>query len=48
MKLRQLKFLLAIAESGTLTAAAESLFVSQSALSQQIKSLEEELGSPLF
>ena len=48
MKLRQLKFLLAIDEAGTLTAAAEKLFVSQSALSQQIKSLENELGSPLF
>lgn len=48
MELRQLKYLLSIAEEGTFTAAAEKLFISQSALSQQVKSMEEELGVPLF
>lgn len=48
MELRQLKYLVSIAEEGTFTAAAEKLFISQSALSQQVKSMEEELGVPLF
>ena len=48
MELRQLKYFLSIAEEGTLTAAAEKLFISQSALSQQVKSMEDELGVPLF
>lgn len=48
MELRQLKYLLSIAEEGTFTAAAEKLYISQSALSQQVKSMEEELGVPLF
>ncbi|MDR8394479.1 transcriptional regulator CynR [Aliifodinibius sp. S!AR15-10] len=48
MELRQLKYLLSIAEEGTFTAAADKLFISQSALSQQVKRMEEELGVPLF
>ncbi|MFH5831952.1 transcriptional regulator CynR [Halalkalibaculum sp. DA384] len=48
MELRQFKYLLSIAEEGTFTAAADKLFISQSALSQQVKSMEEELGVPLF
>ena len=48
MELRQLKYLVSIAEEGTFTAAADKLFISQSALSQQVKSMEEELGVPLF
>lgn len=48
MELRQLKYLVSIGESGTFTAAAKELYISQSALSQQIKRMEEELGVPLF
>lgn len=48
MELRQLKYLVSIGEEGTFTAAADKLFISQSALSQQVKSMEEELGVPLF
>ncbi|SMO74370.1 LysR substrate-binding domain-containing protein [Gracilimonas mengyeensis] len=48
MEVRQLKYLLSIGREGTFTAAAEKLFISQSALSQQVKSMEEELGVPLF
>lgn len=48
MELRQLEYLLAIKNEKTLTAAAEKLFVSQSALSQQMKRLEKELGTLLF
>lgn len=45
---RSLQYLLAIAEHGSYTRAAESLHVSQPTLSQQIKLLEESLQSPLL
>ena len=45
---RSLQYLLAIAEHGSFTRAAESLHVSQPTLSQQIKQLEESLQSPLL
>ncbi|GAA5521878.1 LysR substrate-binding domain-containing protein [Aliifodinibius salicampi] len=48
MELRQFKYLLSIAKEGTLTAAADKLYISQSAISQQVKSMEEELGVQLF
>ncbi|MDZ4767571.1 MAG: LysR family transcriptional regulator [Chloroflexota bacterium] len=48
MELRQLRYLCAIAREGSFTRAAETLFVSQSALSQQIQSLEQEVGAPLL
>ena len=48
MELRQLKYLVSIGEAGTFTAAAKQMYISQSALSQQVKSIEEELGVPLF
>ncbi len=38
----------AAAETGSLTAAADKLTLSQSAVSRQIAALEEELGMPLF
>jgi DNA-binding transcriptional LysR family regulator len=37
-----------VAEAGSFTRAAESLNLSQSAISRQIGALEEELGTPLF
>jgi hypothetical protein len=40
----QLKSFLAIARYRSFTAAADQLYISQSALSQQMKSLEQELG----
>ena len=48
MELYQLKSFLTIAHEKNLTRAAETLHLSQSALSSQIKLLEEELGVPLF
>lgn len=48
MDIRKLECFLAVAFEGNLTRAAETLFLSQSALSGQIKQLEEELDYPLF
>ena len=48
MELRQLRTILAIAETGSLTKAAELLHVVQPALSRQLKQLEDELGTSLF
>ncbi|MGE4660403.1 MAG: transcriptional regulator CynR [Arenicellales bacterium] len=45
---RSLKYLLAVAEYSSFTRAAESLFVSQPALSQQIKQLEDRVGVQLL
>lgn len=48
MDIRQLRTILAVAETGSLTKAAELLHVVQPALSRQLRQLEEELGAPLF
>ena len=48
MELRQLKYFVRVAETLNFSEAAKTLFVTQSTLSQQIRQLEEELGSPLF
>ena len=49
MTLQQLKYLLAIADSGlNITAAAERLYTSQPGISKQLKLLEQELGGQLF
>lgn len=48
MEFRQLKYFLAVAETLNFSRAAESLYLSQSALSRQIAELEEELGAELF
>jgi DNA-binding transcriptional LysR family regulator len=43
-----LRSLLAVADSGTITDAAERIHVSQSALSRRLQQLEAELGAELF
>jgi LysR family transcriptional regulator for metE and metH len=48
IELRHLLTLLALKETGSLVRAAQMLHLTQSALSHQIKGLEEQFGTPLF
>lgn len=48
MELRQLKYFIKTAETLNFSEASRSLYITQSTLSQQIKSLEDELGTRLF
>ena len=48
MNLRQLRYAAALAEAKSFTKAADNEFVVQSALSQQLRKLEDELGVALF
>jgi LysR family transcriptional regulator for metE and metH len=48
LELRHLKTLLALREAGNLSRAAQLLNLTQSALSHQLKALEEQYGAPLF
>lgn len=48
MTLKQLEYFLTIAETESITQAAEILHVSQPPLSLQLKALEDEFGVPLF
>lgn len=48
MLLRQLEYFCAVARTGSFTRAAEECYVSQSAISQQIKALEHDLGCDLI
>ena len=48
LRLRQVAMMLAIHERGTLRGAADSLGLTQSAVSQMLSDLEETLGEPLF
>ena len=48
LNFKHLYYFWAVAKDGNLTRVAEKLYVSQSALSTQIKALEVQLGQPLF
>ena len=48
MNRNQLKYFVAAAESRSFTKAAEQFYISQTAITQQIRLLEETLGCPLF
>jgi LysR family hydrogen peroxide-inducible transcriptional activator len=48
MELHQLRYFVAVAQTGNFSRAAERCHVSQPALSQQILKLERRLGQPLF
>ena len=45
---RQLRYVLAVANTRSISAAARQLFISQPSLSAMIASIEEDLGAPLF
>src|SRR6201993_3650077 len=48
MELSQLEVFLTVAREGRFSRAAEKLYRTQSAVSQTIRKLEEEIGEPLF
>lgn len=48
MEIRQLRYFIAVADTLNFSRAAESVYLSQSALSRQIMDLEKEVGMPLL
>ena len=48
MNINQLKYIVTIAEELNITKASKKLFVSQSSLSQCIKTIEKEIGAKIF
>lgn len=48
MELRQLRYFVAVAEVGNISRTAKRVFLTQSALSRQIRALEEEIGQCLL
>jgi LysR family transcriptional regulator for metE and metH len=48
LEIRHLKLVVAVAEAGSLAKAGEALYLTPSALSHQLKEIEEKLGTALF
>lgn len=46
--IRQMRYYIAVVENGSFSEAAEACHISQSAISQQVKALEDELGTALL
>ena len=48
LSLREIHYILTIAEEGNITRAAQQLYIAQPSLSQALKKIEEEMGTSLF
>lgn len=48
MDVRQLRYFVAVADTGSFSAASAKLRISQPSIGQQVRNLEEELGAPLL
>ena len=48
MTLQQLKYIIMIAETGSITTAAQRLFIAQPSLSKAVAELEKEMGITIF
>ena len=48
LNLNQLRYFVSVAESGSFTRAAINQYISQTAITQQIRALESHLGVQLF
>jgi DNA-binding transcriptional LysR family regulator len=48
MEIRHLQYFMEVTRTGSFTQAASQLYITQPAISRVIKSLEEEVGAPLF
>ena len=48
MNLKEIEYIVTLAEEGKLARAAQRLFITPSALTQQVSNLEHEIGLPLF
>lgn len=48
MDLRQLRYFVAVAQHGSISLAAQAVYIAQPALTRQIQALEEELGATVF
>ncbi|HJX83807.1 MAG TPA: LysR family transcriptional regulator, partial [Candidatus Angelobacter sp.] len=48
MEIHQLRYFCAVVRAGSFTRAAEQMGIAQPSLSQQIRALEKQIGTPLF